>query len=793
LNLNISTGTIFDRVALACGAVSAGIGSLGLVGWALGSRVLTGVRLDYIPMAPNTALLVILLGAALFFMIAWPGNRTIRIAIVGISSLSILIAGLTLIGIVTGIDLGIDYLLLTATGTVGSVPVGLMSPVTAICFLSGSAALLLLLLRKNGPGALPGMAVVLVAGVVIIGYWYGTPLLYGGTIIPVALPTAVALGILGVGLIAAAGPDSWPLSSVTGASTRARLLRGLLPVILIIVLFVSWINTVIVGHADSSVVLSSAITAILSLLVVYLVVTLVSRGIGDAIDRSEQDRKNAEEKLAFSNIILSTQQEVSIDGILVVDESGKIISFNRKFVEIWNISPEVIASHSDERALQSVLDKLADPEEFLARVRYLYGHKGEKSREEVVLADGRVLDRYSAPMAGSDGNYYGRVWYFRDITDTKRMEESLRQEKDLWRETFDSIPDLLAIIDTKHRVLQVNKAMADILQVSPDAAQGILCYQAVHGTPGAPDYCPHELLLKDGKTHTTDVFLPLLNGYYTLTTSPLFNPDGSVFGSVHLAHDITEKKRSEELLKRFNEELEEKVRERTDQLQVTNLDLEREVGEHARAEEQIRASLDEKVILLREIHHRVKNNLQIIISLLNLQSRYIGDEKVRQALRESQNRVMAMSHVHEKLFQSPDITKIDLDSYIRFLGDSLFAFYGMSGKGILLTTRIQDIHTGLDTAIPVGLIINELISNSLKHAFPDGMKGEISIEIQHQNAQLTVVYKDNGVGIPADFDWHNAESLGLRLVILLVEQQDGTIELGRSCGTVFTIVVKEQE
>ena len=269
--------------------------------------------------------------------------------------------------------------------------------------------------------------------------------------------------------------------------------------------------------------------------------------------------------------------------------------------------------------------------------------------------------------------------------------------------------------------------------------------------------------------------------------------DGTTKFLMGISEDITERKKSEDLLKRFSEELEEKVRERTDQLQVANLDLEREVGEHERAEEQIRASLDEKVILLREIQHRVKNNLQIIISLLNLQSRYIGDDKIRQALRESQNRVMAISHVHEKLFQSPDITKIGLDSYIRFLGDNLFPFYGMIGKGIVLTTRIRDLHIGLETAIPVGLIVNELISNSLKHAFPDGRKGEISVAITQQNAMLTIQYKDNGVGIPQDFDWRHAESLGLQLVILLVDQLDGTIELDRSSGTVFTIVVKEKE
>lgn len=248
--------------------------------------------------------------------------------------------------------------------------------------------------------------------------------------------------------------------------------------------------------------------------------------------------------------------------------------------------------------------------------------------------------------------------------------------------------------------------------------------------------------------------------------------DGSCIGRRVSNRDITNRKLMESEIRSLNTALEQRVEQRTAQLTT---------------------SLEDKVILLREVHHRVKNNLQIIISLLNLQSRYIEDEKTQQVIRESQNRVKAMALVHEKLYQSTDIAKIDLDSYIRYLGNSLFQFYGMTGKGIVFNTRIQDINVDLNTTIPVGLIVNELISNSLKHAFPDGRKGEISIVIQRQNALLTIEYKDNGIGIPQDFDWRNAESLGLRLVIMLVEQQDGTIELDLSSGTAFTIVVKEKE
>jgi len=189
----------------------------------------------------------------------------------------------------------------------------------------------------------------------------------------------------------------------------------------------------------------------------------------------------------------------------------------------------------------------------------------------------------------------------------------------------------------------------------------------------------------------------------------------------------------------------------------------------------------------------VKNNLQIIISLLNLQSRYITDETTLSAFRESQNRVRAMALVHEKLYRSTDLATIDLDNYIRFLANNLLQFYGNRGKNITLSIDIHDIFLAIETAIPFGLMINELISNSLKYAFPNGRKGEISIAIHRQDHTLTILFRDNGVGIPEDLDWRNAKSMGLQLVTALVDQLDGTIELDRTGGTRFTMVVHEKE
>jgi len=207
-----------------------------------------------------------------------------------------------------------------------------------------------------------------------------------------------------------------------------------------------------------------------------------------------------------------------------------------------------------------------------------------------------------------------------------------------------------------------------------------------------------------------------------------------------------------------------------------------------KAEEQIKTSLEEKKVLLKEIHHRVKNNLQVISSLLNLQSRYIKDKQALEMCRESQNRIKSMAFVHEKLYQSKDVARIDLTGYIRELATNLCRLYGVNSNAVAVKINIEDISLGVDLAVPLGLIINELISNSLKYAFPKGKKGEIRIDLRSDNdRKFTLTVSDNGVGFPKDLDFRNTKSLGLQLVCTLINQIYGTIELDRSRGTEFEI------
>ena len=256
--------------------------------------------------------------------------------------------------------------------------------------------------------------------------------------------------------------------------------------------------------------------------------------------------------------------------------------------------------------------------------------------------------------------------------------------------------------------------------------------------------------------------------------------------------DITNRRLLESEIRSLNTVLEQRVKDRTEALSKANEALEEENMQRLDAEGKLKASLEEKTMLLKEIHHRVKNNLQIIVSLLNLQSRSVKDESVLATIRESQNRVKAMALVHEKLYRAEDISHIDLSDYIKFLGTGLFQFYDAKSRGIRFTLDAPDVRVDINTAIPLGLILNELISNALKYAFPKGRGGEISVNIKREEKTLTIIFLDDGIGIPPDFDWQNAPSLGLRLVNSLVDQLDGTIELDRTSGTRFTMVLHEK-
>jgi PAS domain S-box-containing protein len=213
----------------------------------------------------------------------------------------------------------------------------------------------------------------------------------------------------------------------------------------------------------------------------------------------------------------------------------------------------------------------------------------------------------------------------------------------------------------------------------------------------------------------------------------------------------------------------------------------RDITERKRAEEQIKAALEEKEMLLKEIQHRVKNNLQVISSLFDLQSRYTDDDQMLDMLKESRNRIRSIALIHEKLYQAQDLTKIDFSEYVRSLAVHLFRSYGIGPDSVRLKTSFDEFTLSVGAAIPCALLVNELVSNCLKHAFPMGRPGEVRIELRSDDGQCTVVVGDDGAGLPEELDFEDPPSLGLRLVKTLTDQLKGTIQLCKDGGTTFRI------
>jgi two-component sensor histidine kinase/CheY-like chemotaxis protein len=252
-----------------------------------------------------------------------------------------------------------------------------------------------------------------------------------------------------------------------------------------------------------------------------------------------------------------------------------------------------------------------------------------------------------------------------------------------------------------------------------------------------------------------------------------------------------ERKEIESEIQRHRQMLAELVEERTSELRKANEDLQREVEERKCAEKQIRAALCEKEVLLQELHDRVKNNLQVIASLLDMQADYTAEPEARHILQESQNRVRALAFAQDALYQQADLATIDLATYVHTIVSYLVEVYGNLNGAITVDIQVGNFQLDLDAAANCGMIISELTSNALKHAFPADWhveKGLIQVELCTQgNGDCTLIVSDNGVGLGSTLDPQNPQSLGLRLVTMLAGQLRGAIEVDLRGGTAFKI------
>lgn len=497
-------------------------------------------------------------------------------------------------------------------------------------------------------------------------------------------------------------------------------------------------------------------------------------------------------RISYSNLMLAktlsekeiTEEELRkihnelnniIDGSpipqFVIDQNHMVIHWNSALEEYSKIkSEEIIGTKEHWKAFypyeRPCLADLVVERDF-DHIDELY--HGKYSRSKLIegayeatdffhdMLGGKWLYFTAANIQDNEGNIIGAVETLNDVTEQKEAEKELKQSEEFLENIIENIPNMIFVKNAEDLSFKrVNKAGEIYFGHPIDELVGKTDYnffpknEADFFTQKDREVIQtRELLDIPEETIETRELGPRLLHTKKI---PIFDKEGNPQYLLGISEDITEIKR---------------------------------------AEKELKSSLEEKEVLLREIHHRVKNNMQIISSLLNLQKQCVGDDLANEVLVESQNRIRSMAMIHEKLYKSRDLSHIEMVDYVESLVKELFYSYTVTIGLINPILDIDDITLNMETAVPCGLLISELVSNSLKHAFPEGSEGEIRVSLKkfHDKYELTV--SDNGVGWPDDLDFENPDSLGLQIVHSLVWQLEGEIHLDKSQGTEFKLIFNE--
>ncbi len=440
----------------------------------------------------------------------------------------------------------------------------------------------------------------------------------------------------------------------------------------------------------------------------------------------------------------------SDDAIVGMTLNGMIQSWNRGAERVYGYRAEEVIGRSisllcppnrlDE--VPAMLDRIANGEHVRNVETVQRRKKGDRIDVSLTIS----------PVKDPDGSVMGASAIARDVTEQKRIEAALRDSEARFRMMADTAPVMVWMAGPDTHITFINKRWLEFTGRRVQEEIGDNWFTGIHHDD--LDRCRTSYLeaFKSEQPFFLEYRLRRHDGEYRWimdTGVPLFDESGRFGGYIGTCMDLTERK-----------------------------DM----------EDQLRRMLKEKESLLREVHHRVKNNLQVISSLLNLQSASIKDPLVNQLFRECQVRITSIALLHETLHRSSDLSRIKMGDYIRTLTGHLFRSYGVDPNVIVLELNVDDVEFDIDTGLTCGLIIDELVSNCLKHAFVDDGGGKVHIDLlDHMDGTFTLCVSDDGVGIPKDGVLNNPDSLGLELVSLLAEKLDGSTELKSGAGTEWQI------
>lgn len=449
--------------------------------------------------------------------------------------------------------------------------------------------------------------------------------------------------------------------------------------------------------------------------------------------------------------IISTMSNL----LIILNPKRDILLVNRSTLKLLGYSKEELIGKNFEFIIKGGKQE----DDFFQNMEDLSGTRSIKTFETTLKTkNNRIVPVLMSvsPIKISEKEQFGFVCIGSDLTKEKKMKKALKESEKLYATLVETDPDSVITMDLKGKIVFVSP---NTLQMYGFINSGEIIGKSF--TQFIIPECHKKVKFDLQKTLKKSI---LRNIEYVM-----LRKDRSQFiGEVNLAtvQDVEGNP-------------------------VALMATARDITHHKNIEKKMQDSLQEKEILLKEIHHRVKNNLQIISSLLSLQSSYIRNKEAFEVFKESQNRVKTMAIIHEKLYQSEDFTGINLEEYIQNLLSSIYSSYGITENMIQLNANTDNIFLDIDTCIPCGLIINELVTNAIKHAFPDGRKGRIDIDFYKKNGTYVLMVKDNGVGLPADLDLQHTKTLGLRLISSLVSQLEGDFEVTREGGTQVKISFKD--